>query len=300
MQITPAALRAINKSFRTLYDEGFATGPEFVNNFAMRTTATTAEGVYGWLGTLPSMREWLGDAVIQNLRTHDYKLPNKEFELTVGVDRVEIERDNLSIYSPYVSEIGTTAAQHPDELFFAAVVAGFTQTCYTGKTFFATNHEPVKGKLTFSNKGTKKLSVANYQTARTNLKSRRNPHGRPLNLGRDLVLLVSPANEAMGRQILISDKVNGGDDNVNKGTARLEVASWLSANEDMWFLFENGRKVKPFIHQVEKETQFHSMDDPNSAEVMLKKKFIHQAEGRYAVGYGLPELAYGSTGEDAP
>lgn len=299
MQITSATLRAINKQFRSLYDEGFATGPEFVTKYAMRTTATTAEGVYGWLGALPSMRRWLGDAVIQNLRTHAYAIPNEEFELTVGVDKVDIERDNLGVYSPMVTEIGSSAAQHPDELFFETLVGGFTKKCYTGKNFFDTDHEPVKGKIKFTNKGTKKLSVANYQAARQNLKSRRNPEGRPLNLGRDLVLIVSPAYENVGRAILISDKVNGGDDNVNKGTARLEVASWLSANEDMWFLIENGRKVKPFIHQVEKETQFHSLDDPNSSEVMLKKKFIHQAEGRYAVGYGLPELAYGSTGADA-
>jgi len=299
MQITPATLRAINKQFRSLYDEGFAAGPEFVTKYAMRTTATTAEGVYGWLGAIPSMREWLGDAVIHNLRTHEYKIPNKEFEVTIGVDRVDIERDNLGVYAPILTELGTSAAQHPDQLFFETLVAGFTKTCYTGKTFFATDHEPVKGKLKFSNKGTKKLSVANYEAARANLKNRRNPEGRPLGLGRDLVLLVSPTYEKVGREILIAEKVGGGNDNVNKGTARLEVASWLSSHEHMWFLFENGRKVKPLIHQVEKETQFHSLDDPNSAEVMLKKRFLHQAEGRYACGFGLPELIYGSTGEDA-
>jgi phage major head subunit gpT-like protein len=299
MQITSATLRAINKQFKALYDEAYQGGPALVPNFAMRTTATTAEGVYGWLAAVPSMREWIGDAVIQNLKTHDYSIPNKEFELTVGVDRVDIERDQLGVYTPMLSSIGASARQHPDQLLADRLLGGFANKAYTGKNFFDANHEPVKGGTKFSNAGTKKLSAANFQTARENIKSRRNSAGRPMNLGKDLVLIVSPKYEATGRAILVADLVNGGDTNVNKGTARLEVWPLLSASEDSWFLLDVGQVIKPFIHQVEKETVFTSLDDPNSAEVMLKKRFIHQAYGRYNVGFGLPELAYGSTGADA-
>lgn len=299
MQITPSTLRAINKQFRSLYDEAYQGGPALVPNFAMRTTATTAEGVYGWLGAVPSMREWIGDAVINNLRAHEYSIPNKEFELTVGVDRVDIERDNLGVYSPMVQAIGASARQHPDQLLADRLLGGFTQKGYTGKNFFDLNHEPVVGGTKFSNKGTKKLSTANYETARQNIKSRLNSAGRPMNLGKDLVLIVSPTYEATARKILVADKVGGGDDNVNKGTARLEVWPLLAASEHAWFLMDVGQVIKPFIYQVEKETQFHSLTNPDSEEVMLKKRFVHQAEGRYNVGFGLPELAYGSTGADA-
>lgn len=302
MQITSATLRAINKQFRALYDEAYQGGPALVPNFTMRTTATTAEGVYGWLGAIPSMREWLGDAVIQNLKTHEYRLPNKEFELTVGVDRVDIERDNLGVYSPFLTAMGASARQHPDQLLADTLLGGFTQKCYTGKNFFDTNHEPVKGKLKFTNLGTKKLSAANFEAARANIKNRRNAEGRPMNLGKDLVLIVSPTYEAEARRILTAELVQGDQaaiSNVNKGTARLEVWPLLAASEHAWFLMDVGQVIKPFIFQMEKETQFHNADDPNSLEVMLKKRFIHQAEGRYNVGYGLPELAWGSTGADA-
>jgi len=42
-----------------------------------------------------------------------------------------------------------------------------------------------------------------------------------------------------------------------------------------------------------------ALDDPRSEHVLLKKEFLHQAYRRGNVGYGLPELAYGSTGADA-
>ncbi len=119
-----------------------------------------------------------------------------------------------------------------------------------------------------------------------------------MNLGMDLVLVVSPKNEALGREILVAEKVGGGNDNVDKGTARLEVCPLLSASEDSWFLFELGYPIKPFINQIEVPLEFQSLDDPKSEHVLLKKEYLHQAYRRGNVGYALPELAFGSTGED--
>ena len=45
------------------------------------------------------MREWIGDREIQNLSASDYTIKNKDYELTVGVDRNDIEDDTLGIYN---------------------------------------------------------------------------------------------------------------------------------------------------------------------------------------------------------
>lgn len=299
MIITSAAIRAINKGFKSLYMDAYQGGPAKVPEFAMRTTSASAEEIYGWLGAVPGMRELLGEVVIRNLSEHAYSIRNKIFESTIGVKRENIERDKLGVYTPLITAMGASARQHPDELLANALLAGFTTPCYTGKNFFDANHEPKKGGTKFSNKGTKKLSAANFEIARTNIKSRQNAEGRPMNLGTDLRLIVSPANESLGRQILIADTIPGGGTNVNQGTAKLEVWPLLSGSPDGWFLVENGQPVKAFIHQVEKETEFNSLTDPDSEHVMLRQEFLHQAYGRYNVGPGLPELAYGSTGADA-
>jgi phage major head subunit gpT-like protein len=122
-----------------------------------------------------------------------------------------------------------------------------------------------------------------------------------MNLGQDLVLIVSPKNEALGRSILESDFVEGSAtakavSNVNKGTARLVVWPQLAANEDAWFLLECGLPVKPLIVQFEKETTLTALTSDTSDHVFKKHEFLYQAYGRYNAGYGLPELAYGSDG----
>lgn len=300
MIITSAALQAINKGFKSLFLEAIQGGttPK-VDSFAMLSTSSSAEEIYGWLGAIPGLRELVGEIQIANILEHAYSIPNKEFERTIAVKRANIERDNLGIYSPLFTALGIAAKEHPDELLANAMLSGFDNVCYTGKKFFDSNHEPKKGGTKFSNIGVKKLSAANFETARENIKGRLNYEGRPMNLGMDLRLVVSPKNESLGRQILIADQLVGSGTNVNKGTATLEVWPRLAADPDAWFLIECGYPVKPFINQVEVETEFTSLDNPNDDHVFKKKEFLHQAYRRGNVGYGLPELAYGSDGSQA-
>lgn len=65
--------------------------------------------MYAWLGDIPGMREWIGDREVQNLTASDYTIKNKDFELTVGVDRNAIEDD-----------IVLEALTQPGDLFYDA------------------------------------------------------------------------------------------------------------------------------------------------------------------------------------
>ena len=314
MVISSATLAAANKGFRKLYDGGLAAaGTPKIDGFAFRATSTSADETYGWLGAMPGMRKLVGEINIRNLVDHGFKVANEEYEDTVAVKRKDIERDKLGIYNGFFTAMGKSARRHPDKLLAAALVAGFTTPCSTGKNFFDADHEPQKGKGKFTNKGTKKLSAANYAAAVATLKSFRDSEGEPINDSPDLVLIVSPKNEALAKQILQSDFIQAtatnkagteiigttAVSNVNKGTARLEAWNRLSANEEMWFLVDLGAVVKPFVYQVELDTEFKALTDPNSEHVTLKQEYIYQAYGRYNVAALLPELAWGSTGADA-
>lgn len=304
MQVNESTLSALFKGYRTIYLDAYQGGPVKVKDWAMETSSTKASEFYGWLGSVPGMKKLVGEATIENLAAHAFTILNEIFHNTVGIKREDIERDSYGTYNPFMAAMGMAAAQHPDELLANAMTAGFDTKCYTGKNFFDTNHEPQKGKTKFSNVGTKKLSAANFQDARANIKGRLNAQGRPMGLGIDLVLVVSPSNEATGRTILIADMVaaaagTAGVTNVNKGTARLEVWPQLAATPDAWFLLEVGYPIKPFIHQIERRTEFNAAVDPKTLNVMLTQQFVYQAYGRYAVGYGLPELAWGSDGSTA-
>lgn len=300
MEITQASIDALRKGFRTLFLDALHGGTKpLIDSFAMPTTSTNAEEIYGWLGAIPGMQEFLGEAVIRNIVESAFGIKNKPFEVTIGVTRENIERDRLGVYTPLFQAMGIAAREHPDELLANALMAAFDTKCYTGKNFFDADHEPEKGGTKFSNKGTKKLSAANFEVARANVKSRKNSKGRPMALGRDLVLVVSPDYESTGRQIVVADKVGGGNDNVNKGTARLEVWPRLASAPHNWFLLDLGYPIKPFINQTEVPTEFTAQDKLTDEQMFLFKRILYQAYRRGNVGYALPELAYGSTGADA-
>lgn len=142
MIITAASLTALQVGFKKNFQDAFtATRPEAdFTKVATVITSTSKSETYGWLGKFPKMREWVGDRVIKDMAAHGYTITNKDFEATVGVDRNDIEDDNLGVYSPLFSEMGMSAGQQPDDLTFGLMAQGRTQTCYDGQYFFDTDH----------------------------------------------------------------------------------------------------------------------------------------------------------------
>ncbi|MBK67916.1 MAG: hypothetical protein CMP22_07270 [Rickettsiales bacterium] len=140
MIINAEALSAINKNFKSLYDAAFSKADPKWDQVAMKVNSTSSANVYGWLGASSHVKEWLGDRVIQNLKTHNFTIENKSFESTVAVDRDDIEDDNLGVYSPLVDDIGNNAANFPDELVFGVLKDAFTTLCYDGQYLIDTDH----------------------------------------------------------------------------------------------------------------------------------------------------------------
>ena len=178
-----------------------------------------------------------------------------------------------------------------EALAYGLLANGFTEKCYDGKAFFATDH-PV-GKDKASNKGTAKLSMDAYKTARTSMMSLKNSKGRPLALVPDL-LVVPPALEADARDILVADFING-TKNTMQGTAEIHVEPRL-ASDSAWFLLCTKRPVKPLIYQQRKKAKFVSKTNETDDNVFMSKKFIYGADSRGNAGFGFWQMAYGSDG----
>ncbi len=171
----------------------------------MEVLPAAKDELYAWLGAISGMRELVDEVQLQNLSASTWTIVNKEWENTIPVKEIDILTDKLGVYSPLFASMGDVAAYHPDQLTALLLTGGFASLCYTGKNFFDANHEPLKGGIKFTNKHTYKLSANSYNDALTNLKSRLNAKGRPMGLGRKLILVVSPKNETLGKQILQSD-----------------------------------------------------------------------------------------------
>ncbi|MCR6661831.1 MAG: Mu-like prophage major head subunit gpT family protein [Luteimonas sp.] len=140
MIINRANLNTLFVAFSALYAQGLGQAESQYGRIATTVPSSTKTNEYGWLGKIPSMREWIGDRVVHGLENHGYSIKNKPFELTVGVDRDDIDDDNLGIYSPMMINLGEAVAAQPDELVFSLLKNGISTACYDGQYFFDTDH----------------------------------------------------------------------------------------------------------------------------------------------------------------
>lgn len=140
MLINRATLQSAFVGFNAAFQSGLASATAMYPRVATKVTSTTKTNEYGWLGGMPSFREWLGDRQVNGLARHGYSLTNKSYENTIAVDRDDFEDDNLGTYAPMFADFGYTATVFPDQLVWALLKAGFATNCYDGQYFFDVDH----------------------------------------------------------------------------------------------------------------------------------------------------------------
>lgn len=140
--ITPALITALNTGYRREYQQAYDAqrALSYWMKIATRVTSSTASNTYGWLGDFPKMREWIGDRVVNDMKSHAYAISNKTYEATVGVERTAIEDDSYGVYGPLMATMGQEAAQFPDELISALVGSAHATLCYDGQNYFDADH----------------------------------------------------------------------------------------------------------------------------------------------------------------
>lgn len=143
MLINPSSLDLVYKGFQTIFNEAREGTPSYFEQVAMTISSTAADETYGWIASVPGMREWLGQRQIKNLSASKYTIINKLFESTVSVKRTSIEDDRLGVYKPAFAELGGMSRRHPDQMIFDLLKSGFTTKCYDGEFFFDTDHPVV-------------------------------------------------------------------------------------------------------------------------------------------------------------
>jgi len=123
-----------------IFNEAFDSVSPRYTLLAMEVPSTSKKNAYPWLGEVPGMKEWVDDREIQNMELHGFEIENKDFELTVAVDRNDIEDDQYGIYKPLIQQLGISAKEHPDQLVFELLQNSLNVNCYDGKPFFAVDH----------------------------------------------------------------------------------------------------------------------------------------------------------------
>lgn len=294
MVVNQQSLNGLFVAYSAAFNQAFSETPVNYDRVAMVVQSETRETTYAWMGQIPSMREWIGSREIQNLAAHDYAIKNNTYELTTKIPVNDIEDDQYGVYAPLMSEMGLSAKKHPDSLVFNLLGNGFKEKCYDKKPFFSNEHPT--GKIVQSNMGNKKLTAASYAEARAQMMTVKGEAGRPLNIVPDL-LVVAPQNEATGRELLFADLI-AGSSNVNKNTCELLVAPELTDFAEQWYLLCTKRYVKPLVFQQREKAKLVCKNREEDDNVFYEDEVIYGIKARYNVGFGLWQLAYGSTGTE--
>jgi phage major head subunit gpT-like protein len=223
MIVSQATLDALRVAFKTDFQSGLDMAAKMGDKVAMTIRSTLAENRYGWLNQMPGMREWIGARVIQNIAESGYAILNRHFELTVGVDKNDIEDDNLGQYSTLMKRMGEATSAFPEQLIWGALKNGFTTNCFDGQFFFDVDHP-----------------------------------------------------------IVLEDGTTGVYANTDGGAGT------------PWFLLSTNQSVKPIIYQERQPATFTTKDKATDDNVFNERRYVYGADIRCNVGYGFPQMAWGS------
>jgi len=138
--VTPSLITSLRTGFSKSFQDALAGTPTDWTEVATRVPSSNASNTYGWLNQFPRLREWVGARVLRNMAAQGYVVNNRLFESTVGVQRTDIEDDNVGVYAPLFAEMGRAARTHADELVFGLLAAGETTLGYDGQNFFDVDH----------------------------------------------------------------------------------------------------------------------------------------------------------------
>ena len=314
MAVKAAVLQAADVNFRALFTRAFSTAAARHKLVCMIIPSSTRENIYGWLAALPAIKKVVGEYGRKKLQQLGYRLTNEKFGGIVDVPQEDFDDDQLGTYGPAIASWGERAGFVADTELTDVMCNAFSATRgkdYTGGAFFAANKKahPKATAFTKFDAGSKKLNTANFETGLANLQERVDAEGVPLYLGLNsskLLLVVCSTDRATADAIVAKTLANGGDNpNFNKATVvvwpglETRAATLIGAGARPWFLLDVSKEVKPFILQERESFALTALTSPTSQQVFEQDLYSWKVKGRLAIGYGLPETAFASAGENA-
>lgn len=309
-----AALLRLRERWQVRYLRAFTDGPAPVAEQIGQIETSTAETeVYDLLVQFPAFAQFKDQIRKSNMGRAQVRVTNEEFQATVEVPQVKIERDQIGQYNNMFDLLGQSARRHPDILMAKLMASGFSTNDYTGLPFFAANkpHLPgVVNGLTFTNLLTNKPSVGSWEAARQLMGNITDANGLPMGIGGKKLVICSTKWASTFKRILhaelIGQVVGSGAaavSNIYAGDADMIEFTYFntSATADNWFVLDQSWPVRAFILQKEVQPRFYAQDNPNvHKDAFDQHVFNYQGYYRGNVGFGLPQLAVGSTGADDP
>lgn len=272
----------------------------YYNDLATTIKSDKAKESYGFLGTVPPMREWGTGRLARGMFTETYDVENLRYEITLEIDRNELADDQTGQIKIRVQEMADRAATHKDSeigrLLINGASAGFL--AYDGQKFFDTDHASGKSGTqdnTLAPSATDKdaPTVAEFRTAVGSAIARllgfKDDQGEPMSMSADGLVVVVPPTMLITALEAINATIVSSTTNVLQGAARVIALPHLTAT-DTWYMLKTNQAVRPFIFQDREPVEFTALED-RSDEGFMREKFLYGVRARYRITYGYWQYA---------
>lgn len=281
----------------------------WVNNVSFPVESNQPGEDYAWLGSSPTMREWVGGRQAKGLRENLYSIRNKPWEATLEVSVDDIRRDKTGQIEVRINELAQRANAHWTRLASGLIIAGASTPCYDGQFFFDVDHQEGDSGVQ-SNDIDVDLSdipVAHHGTVAApsagemaavilrgiqQLYGFKDDQGEPMNeLAKSFLVQVpthywTPALAAVTNANIDSGDTNTLASSINGNGLSIEVVMNPRLNwTDRIVILRRDGNVKPFIRQEEVPVEMSAVAEGSQLEFTDRKHWY----GLYAsgnMGYG--------------
>ncbi|PQO44210.1 Mu-like prophage major head subunit gpT family protein [Blastopirellula marina] len=277
------------------FDEAFRLATPIYPMISHMVESDGADEKIGWLGSMPGVREWLGDRQFNTLRAADFTLVNKLWESSVMINRQDFNDDRKNVYNPVLQELAKTAALHPDQLMLDLLPAGENTLCWDGQNYFDTDHVwgdsgSQSNDLTYDASNTAAITESEFKAAFRQavnaILTFKRDNGEYFYQGAleklsDLTLLVPVALRGVAHDTLESTLIGGGDSNVIIDRPKIITSNRLTNNTKFYTLFTGARYFRPFVFQARQPL----VRELRGLDSIKTKELEFMTEARYNVGY---------------
>lgn len=282
---------SLEKGLRSIFIAAMLSQPGSIANDIATTVPSDADlETYGWMDSLPQVREFLTERQISGLGEARYQIQNREWELTIGVKRKDIKDDRLGALPIRIGQMAEQADDHKNQLVVDTLVAGDSTAGYDGANYFSTTHpnrgsSGVQSNLHTGTGTTTAQFRADFQSVMTAKRRRRDEAGKPFRrrFGRMLVL-IPPELETVAREALQAPILVGGGTNVMVNQADIIIVPELADTND-WYVLHVGGVLKPIIFQLREGVEFSALEGESESGFM-RNAYYYGTYARYGAGYG--------------
>jgi phage major head subunit gpT-like protein len=285
---------------RSEFFNRFDAVPKYFTDLATRIESKTDTEKHRWMGNIAGMREWGTGRKAVGVFKEAYDVENMKYEITLEIDRDEIDDDQTGQIRIRIGQMAERAAQHKDACINDLLVNGASSgyEAYDGSLFFAADHESGKSGAQDNTMAPTAVDADNPTTAEfrtalgagiARLLGFVDDQAEPMSLDASGLVCIVPPTMLITALEAINATLIGSTTNVLQGAARV-IAFPRLTNASMWYLLKTNVAVRPFIFQDRMPIELNALER-ESEEGFKREKFLYGVRARYRITYGYWQYA---------